>query len=62
MCLRGSGVLNGFFLFPVSVCVKAIANLPARVGVTAKLSVDYRAPTKADQVRVFYIVYVSDAI
>jgi acyl-coenzyme A thioesterase PaaI-like protein len=29
---------------------QAISNLPEKVGVTANLSIDYRAPTKADQV------------
>jgi len=29
--------------------MKAIANLPAGVGVTANLAIDYRAPTMADQ-------------
>ena len=28
-------------------------NLPAKVGVTAYLHIDYRAPTKADQVNLF---------
>jgi hypothetical protein len=29
-------------------------NLPEKVGVTAYLTIDYRAPTKADQVLRFY--------
>ena len=28
---------------------QAIANLPERVGVTAQLTLNYRAPTRADQ-------------
>ena len=32
------------------VAFKAIVNLPNKIGVTAKLSIVYRAPTIADQV------------
>lgn len=33
--------------------LKAIQNLPEKIAVTANLSVDYKAPTRADQVRFF---------
>lgn len=33
--------------------LKAIQNLPEKIAVTANLSVDYKAPTRADQVRLF---------
>lgn len=34
-------------------------NLPEKVGVTANLSIDYRAPTRADQVASLYINFRS---
>jgi hypothetical protein len=39
-----------FFRSVLTFTVQAIINLPDRVGVTAKLSLNYRAPTRADQV------------
>lgn len=35
---------------------QAIINLPDKIGVTAKLTLNYRAPTRADQVCLFYIL------
>ena len=34
------------------LCNKAINNLPDKIGVTANLAINYRAPTLADQVGV----------
>ena len=34
---------------------QALMNLPEKVGVTANLSINYRAPTRADQVASLYI-------
>ena len=33
--------------------VQAVANFPARIGVTAWIRIDYKAPTRADQFVVF---------
>lgn len=35
---------------------QALMNLPEKVGVTAKLSINYRAPTRADQVASLYLL------
>jgi len=46
------GIVHGGLvatLLDESLARVAIANLPAKVGVTANLSIDYRAPTRADQ-------------
>lgn len=40
------------FRFVLTVTVQAIINLPDQVGVTATLSLKYRAPTRADQVNI----------
>ena len=39
--------------------LQAITNLPEKVGVTANLSLSYRAPTMADQVN--YLIVEKDA-
>lgn len=39
--------------------LQAITNLPEKVGVTANLSLNYRAPTMADQVN--YLIVEKDA-
>lgn len=46
-----SPVASSFMtLLTEGIIVKAINNLPERVGVTANLHINYRAPTRADQV------------
>jgi hypothetical protein len=37
---------------------KALKNLPDQVGVTAKLEIDYRSPTRADQVRILFALFL----
>jgi len=47
------GIVHGGLLATLldeSLARIAISNLPDKVGVTAKLSIDYRTPTRADQV------------
>jgi acyl-coenzyme A thioesterase PaaI-like protein len=34
--------------------IQALLNLPTHIGVTASLTIDYKAPTQADQVRYRY--------
>jgi hypothetical protein len=41
------------------VCVQAINNLPGKIGFTANLSINYRAPTTADQVSRSLIIYLN---
>jgi hypothetical protein len=41
---------------------QAIVNVPEKVAVTAKLSVNYRAPTKADQVNKWVVSAVQEVV
>jgi hypothetical protein len=41
--------------FTYHITPQAFFNLPNNIALTAKLTLDYRAPTKADQVRLFKI-------
>jgi hypothetical protein len=42
----------------LNVGVQATQNLPERVGVTANLNINYRAPTHADQVAPIFSIRV----
>jgi hypothetical protein len=46
--------LPGLWRFGRPANMQALLNLPTHIGVTASLTIDYKAPTQADQVCVLY--------
>jgi len=56
------GIIHGGLLatvFDESLARVALQNLPNKIGVTAKLSINYKAPTKADQFIVIHTKLIS---
>ena len=59
MCAKGhAGIVHGGLLATIldeALARTALLNLPSKIGVTARLELDYRSPVRADQFLALHI-------